>query len=221
MAQNARRPILTFRNNAGREKIDNAMQAFPRDSYVSHYLAFGDHPSLEALFNSHADIESLVDFGHSDYESLVASADEDAVTRYFEENVSFRACILKRAGRSMLKRRRGRLIYVSSTAATGPNPGQGFYAAAKLASEALYRSMGLELGAKGITAAILRPGYVDAGRGAKYLSEKKEAALSKIPISRAIGKEEVAKTILFLLSEEAHGINGSIVTLDGGMMAGK
>jgi len=121
----------------------------------------------------------------------------------------------------MLKKRRGRLIYISSSAAERPNPGQGFYAAAKLASEALYRNMGLEMGERGITTAILRPGYVDAGRGAIFMRKHGRVLLEMIPVKRAITQEEIAQTILFLLSDSAISINATAIVLDGGLTAGK
>ena len=121
----------------------------------------------------------------------------------------------------MLKKKRGRLVFVSSSAADRPNPGQGFYAASKLASEALYKNLGLELGGRGITTVTLRPGYVDAGRGKKYLQTRKEEVLRMVPIKRAITGAEVAETILFFLSDSAAGFNATEIALDGGLTAGK
>jgi 3-oxoacyl-[acyl-carrier protein] reductase len=110
---------------------------------------------------------------------------------------------------------------VSSSAAYRPNPGQGFYAASKLASEALYRNLGLELGEHGVTAVILRPGYIDAGRGKKYMQGKGGDILRMVPIKRVLNTAEVAETILFLLSDSAAGFNATEISLDGGLTAGK
>lgn len=216
-------PILTYRNERGLQAIREALAPFA-GKYETQYLNFGDRPSLSTLFkNIDDDLDFLIDFVHEDYESLIASADEDRVCRYFAQNVSFRAEVLKRVGRTMLKKRRGRLIYISSTAAERPNPGQGFYSAAKLASEALYRAMGLEMGERGITTAILRPGYVAAGRGAAYMEKEiiGKKPLEMVPIKRAITAKEVAQTILFLLSDNARGVNATAMVLDGGLTAGK
>ncbi|MDD5722226.1 MAG: SDR family oxidoreductase [Syntrophales bacterium] len=214
-------PILTYRSDRGLQAISESMLPFA-GRFESHYLNFGERETLDTLFTDIAeDLDVLIDFVNDDYESLVASADEDMTCRYFTENVSFRAWILKRAGRAMLKKRKGRLIYISSTAAERPNPGQGFYAAAKRASEALYLNMGLEMAGRGITVAILRPGYVNAGRGAAYIRRKGKAVLDKVPTNRAITREQIAHTILFLLSDGGDGINGTVVTMDGGLTSGK
>ena len=210
-------PILTFRDEKGLNSIQAALKPF-EGKYDARRLNFGDRGSLNSLFDYIGDhLDFMVDFAHGHYESLIASADEECVYRYFMENVSFRAEIIKRAARAMMKKRKGRLIFISSSAAVRTNPGQGFYAAAKLASEALYRTMGLELGERGITTAILRPGYIDAGRGRTYINKKGCEILEMVPIKRAITQKEVAETILFLLSDSAAGINATEISMDGGL----
>jgi 3-oxoacyl-[acyl-carrier protein] reductase len=214
-------PILTYRNEKGKRHISERLES-SKVKYRSFYLSLGDRDSLDFMLDKIGhDIDYLVDFAQGDFESYVASADEDTIRRYFDENVSFRAEILKKVSRLMLKKKKGRLIFVSSTAADMPNPGQGFYAAAKLASEALYRNLGLELGDRGVTAVSLRPGYIDAGRGREYIKTRGEEVLRTVPIKRALTGAEVAGTILFLLSDSAAGFNATEISLDGGLTAGK
>ena len=214
-------PILTYRSADGLGSINRALQAHA-GKYNTAYLNFTDRESLVSLFSQTGDaLDFIVDFAHGNYEVLVAQADEDDVYSYFAENVAFRATFLKMAGRLLLKKRKGRLVFVSSTAAERPNPGQGFYAAAKLASEALYRTLGLELGGRGISTVILRPGYVYAGRGRAYVEDRGQKILESVPIQRALTAEEIAKTILYLISESASGINAAVLTIDGGFTYGK
>ncbi len=209
-------PILTYRDEKGLNAIGEAVKPFP-GRYATCCVNLGDRNSLDSSFDQIGhDLDFMVDFAQGNYESLIGGADEDIIYNYFMENVSSRAEVLKRAGREMLKKRRGRLVFISSAAATRPNPGQGFYAAAKLASEALYRNMGLELGGRGVTTVILRPGYIDAGRGRIYLQKKDRKILEMTPIKRAITGEEIVQTILFLLSDSAAGINATEVCMDGG-----
>ena len=107
------------------------------------------------------------------------------------------------ASRVMLQKKRGRLVFISSIAAVNPNPGQGFYAASKLASEALYRNIGLELGSRGITTVSLRPGYIYAGRGKEYLNIDKNKTNEKVQNSKILSPNEAAEKILFYLSDSA------------------
>ncbi|MCJ7615849.1 MAG: SDR family oxidoreductase, partial [Desulfobacterales bacterium] len=167
------------------------------------------------------DINYMVDFVHGNFESLVASADADRIYSYFAENVSFRAEVVKRVARIMMKKKRGRLVFISSSAAARPNPGQGFYAAAKLASEAIYKNLGLELAGHGISAITLRPGYINSGRGRQFIQARGLEVIGKIPVKRALTKKEVAETILFYLSDSAAGFNATEISMDGGLTAGK
>jgi len=212
-------PVLTWRNPAGCEKIDVALAEYS-GRYETVRFNLGDPMSLETLFAKDSGFDFLVDFAQGDYETLIAAADEDQILAYFSENVAARAILLKRVARGMLRMKRGRLIYISSSAAERPAQGQGVYAAAKLAAEALYRSCGLELAGKGITSVILRAGYVQAGRGRAFLESNPEI-IRQVPLRRALEADEVAETILFLLSPAAVGINATILTLDGGLSAGK
>ncbi len=214
-------PILTYRSEKGQNHIIESLKTFD-GKYTTAYLDFSEPGSIGRAFQyADQDIDYLVDFIQGNFESLIASADEVDIYRYFSQNVSFRAEVIKKAARIMLAKKKGRLIYISSSAAAKPNPGQGFYAAAKLASEALYRNLGLELGGRGITTVTLRPGYINAGRGRTFLESKGKGTPDKIPIKRVLTVGEVSETILFYLSDSARGFNATEISMDGGLSARK
>jgi 3-oxoacyl-[acyl-carrier protein] reductase len=214
-------PVLTYRSEEGRRRIDEIF-ADRQGKYETAFLDFSDSASIGLLFQkAGADLDYLVDFAQGDLEGFIASADQDSVARYITENITRRAGILKEAARLMLTKRRGRLVFISSAAALRANPGQGYYAAAKLASETLYRNLGMEMGKRGITTVTLRPGYVNAGRGHAYIQANEKELLKRIPAGRVLTKEEVAEAIMFLLSDGASGFNATELMMDGGLTAGK
>lgn len=216
-----RYPILACRSDGGQVRIMEALARMD-GAYSTVRMDLGHKATFTALAPVLQEgVDYLVDFAQGDLEGLVASADAKAVAHYMETHIANRAAVIQQISRAMVSRRRGRMVYISSTAAGMPNPGQGFYAAAKLASEALYRSTGVELAPRGVTAVILRPGYVDAGRGRRYLATNAEAALAKVPLGRALEVDEVVDTIMFLLSDSAAGFNATVLTMDGGLTAGK
>jgi len=121
----------------------------------------------------------------------------------------------------MVRKRFGRMIFVSSVAAGMPGKGQGLYASSKLAAEGIYRNVGLELAARGITTLSLRPGYVESGRGDKFIGKNRPALLKKIPGGSFISEATLAKTLVFFLSDTGIAFNGVNLTMDGGMSCGK
>ena len=158
---------------------------------------------------------------HSRFESLIAGAAPEAIMEWAAVDIGLRARLVRAVGRSMLARRFGRCVFVSSSAAECPAEGQGYYAAAKLAGEALYRSLAVELSGRGITACSLRLSWLDAGRGAVFLERRREAVEKRMPIGRLVRMDEAVETVLFLLSASASSVNGTVVTLDGGLSATK
>lgn len=214
-------PLMTFRSPESEKRIKSALQPFS-GQYASGFLDFAQPASIDAFFSRNTGaLHYLVDLIHGDLEQLVASRGSRNICRFYEENVSMRATVLEIVSRRMLGQKFGRMVYVSSTAAARPHPGQGFYASSKLASEAIYKNLGLELGGKNITAVVLRPGYMDAGRGRCYAVSKREEILEKVPIQRLLSTGEVAETIMFLISDSALGLNAMEIALDGGLCAGK
>jgi 3-oxoacyl-[acyl-carrier protein] reductase len=214
-------PLVGYRRVKGRERIRERLGT-PGGNFDAVPLALDvsqENNSLAQYLSPGVDY--LVDMAQGDLEGLIASADGRAVGDFFSTGISARALLIQQVARAMLAGKKGRMVYISSTAAARPNPGQGFYAAAKLAAEALYRNLGLELAGRGITTVVLRPGYVDAGRGRRYLERNARSALSKVPLGRALALAEVVDTIMFLLCDSAVGFNATVLTLDGGLSAGK
>jgi len=67
----------------------------------------------------------------------------------------------------------------------------------------------------------LRFGYIDSGRGRKFIQTHSKEVIDKVPIKRALTKKEVTEAILFYLSDSAAGFNATEISMDGGLTAGK
>lgn len=115
----------------------------------------------------------------------------------------------------MARARFGRVISVSSVAATTGNRGQTNYAAAKAALHGATLSLAREMGSRGITANVVAPGII-AGRMTEGLFNK-EQLRQLVPAGRAGTPEDVAQLVRFLASDAAGYINGQIIGVNGGM----
>ena len=181
---------------------------------VSCFMACRSEKSLLACRG-----KGQADFQHSPFESLLAQASPSAIEEWAAGDIALRARVLRALSRSMLARRRGRCLFISSAAADRPAPGQGFYAAAKLAGEALYRSLGLELGRRGVTACSLRLSWIDTGRGHRFLEGRADKASERMPTGRLVTADEAFDAMLFLLKTPS--FNATTAVLDGGLSAAK
>jgi 3-oxoacyl-[acyl-carrier protein] reductase len=211
-------PTMTGRNTTALKQIQHDMGAAFEGRYRTLILDFSDPETIEMIpkkiYNT---LDYMIDFVQGNYESLIAGSCHKEVYDYYLQYVAFRAVLLKKISRAMLVRRKGRMVYVSSTAALRPNPGQGFYASSKKAAESLYRNIGLELGDRGVTTVSLRAGYVEAGRGRDYLAQSLDDTLK----NKRLTLKHITETILFLLSDSAEGFNATELVMDRGLTAGK
>ena len=131
------------------------------------------------------------------------------------------------ASRPMIRQKSGRIINISSVLGLVPARLQCAYVAAKAGVVNLTRAMALELGPHGILVNCVAPGSV-LTEGTKQLfygpggqfSERVQAMLAHIPLGRPGSPEEIAQAVLFLAAPESSYINGAIIPVDGGWLAG-
>jgi 3-oxoacyl-[acyl-carrier protein] reductase len=127
----------------------------------------------------------------------------------------------------MVERGAGRIVNIASVAGLVPLRLQSAYVAAKAGVVNLTRSMALELGPRGILSNCVAPGSIMT-RGTRALfygpeGDKTEIAkslLSHVPLGRPGTPEEIAYAVTFLVSPGASYVNGAVLVVDGGWMAG-
>jgi NAD(P)-dependent dehydrogenase (short-subunit alcohol dehydrogenase family) len=130
--------------------------------------------------------------------------------------------IAQECARDMIKRgHRGAIVNVSSMASFQGVPEHTAYCATKGALDAMTRVMAVELGAHGIRVNTVNPVVTLTPMAIKAWSDpaKAQSMLVRIPIGRFVEPEEVADTILYLLSPRASMVTGSSITVDGGFRA--
>lgn len=210
-------PVLAVRNEQGQRAAQEELNSLD-GLFSTVFFDLDDPEGPDRVFKvRESDPDYLVDLAQTDYESLIASSSPDKSDAYLQTNIAGRARLVRAASRSMLRKRFGRMIFVSSAAAGCPGEGQGFYAASKQAGEALYANCALELGARGVTAMSIRPGFVNAGRGERFL--EKTGRNAKRPADVDI--EDLCRATAFFLSDGAAAFNGISVTMDHGVSFGK
>ena len=116
----------------------------------------------------------------------------------------------------MRKRRRGRIVVISSIAALGGLPGQVAYAASKAGQLGLVRTLAAENASYGITVNAILPGLVATEQVLAMPEQVRERVLRAVPTRRLVEPTEIAAAVAFLSGEEAGQISGQAIAVDGG-----
>lgn len=150
---------------------------------------------------------------------IMRMSDED-IDAVLNTNLFGAMRVARRATKSMLRQKKGRIIFVSSVVGLLGSAGQTNYAASKSALVGLARSLAREVGARGITANVIAPGFIDSDMTAVLSDDRKQQILGGVPLGRYGQPSEVADTAVFLASPGATYITGAVIPVDGGLGMG-
>lgn len=120
--------------------------------------------------------------------------------------------------KSMVKRRYGRIINISSVVGVIGNAGQVNYSSAKAAIIGFTKSLAREVASRGITVNAIAPGFFDTDMTRNLPEAIKEGWINQIPIGRLGQPEEIAEAVAFLSSQAAAYITGQTLHINGGMV---
>lgn len=111
-----------------------------------------------------------------------------------------------------------RIINISSVVALYGNFGQLNYVAAKSGVIGMTKTWGRELARKGFTVNAIAPGFIKTAMTQKMPKEVLEQMAAKVPSTRLGEVEDIANAVLFLSSEQASYVNGTVISVDGGLV---
>jgi 3-oxoacyl-[acyl-carrier protein] reductase len=148
-------------------------------------------------------------------DGLSPQMEDDAWDRVLETNLSAAFRTTRRALRTMMRERFGRVVNIASVVGQRANPGQANYAASKAGLVAFTHTVGAEVARRSVTVNAVAPGLIDT----ELTEGIGDEMLRAIPARRAGTPEEVAACVRFLVSDDASYVNGTTLTVDGGMTA--
>ncbi len=183
-----------------------------------------DGAAVDAAFaaaeEAHGPIEIVVANAGITRDTLLLRMSEEDFTAVIDTNLTGAFRVAKRASKSMLRQRKGRIIFISSVVGLLGSPGQVNYAASKSGLIGMARSMARELGSRGITTNVIAPGFIETAMTAELTEDRQKQILASVPLTRYGQVEEIAGACVFLAGPDAAYITGAVIPVDGGLGMG-
>ncbi len=120
--------------------------------------------------------------------------------------------------RSMMKKRDGVILNITSVVGLIGNAGQTNYAASKAGMIGMTKSVAKELGSRGVRCNALAPGFIRTDMTAELSEDQIESLQSLIPLGRLGETDDISGVVRFLVSPAARYITGQVLAVDGGMV---
>ena len=147
---------------------------------------------------------------------LLRMKDEDW-DKVIDINLSSSMRITRQVIRGMIKRKYGRIIFISSIVGYTGNAGQSNYSASKSALSGLTKSIAAEVASRGITCNLIAPGFISTPMTDKLSEDQKNNIIKNIHIDRLGKPSDISSGCLYLSSNEASFVTGTTLHINGGM----
>lgn len=169
---------------------------------------------------AHGPVEIVVANAGITKDTLILRMSEADFDEVVDVNLKGAFLVAKRASRSMLRAKFGRIVFVGSVVGLYGSAGQVNYAASKSGLVGMARSLTRELGGRGITANVIAPGFIETEMTAVLADEVVAGYRAAIPAGRLGSVDDVAAAVAYLTSDAAGYVSGAVVPVDGGLGMG-
>jgi 3-oxoacyl-[acyl-carrier protein] reductase len=176
-----------------------------------------DAESAKALVEAAGEVDVLVNNAGLTRDGVLARMSDDDWRTVIDTNLSSVFFTCRAAARTMMRRRSGAIVNVSSIVGVHGNWGQTNYAASKAGIIGFTKSLARELGSRNVRANVVAPGYVRTRLTDVLPEEATQAMLGATPLGRLGDPEDVAGAVRFLCADEARFVTGAVLLVDGGL----
>ena len=218
LANQGAKVIMVGRNE---EKLQNLKQELS-DKVYQLICDFNDDSQINSLIENaekqFGNIDILVCNAGITKDNLALRIKDEDWDIVIQMNLTSTFKLNRAAIKSMIKRRYGRIINISSIIGLSGNAGQSNYAASKAGIIAMSKSIAKEVASRGITINCVAPGYIDTPMTEILDDSIKNSIIAHIPTGRIGTPQDVANAVLFLASDESSYVTGHTLSVNGGML---
>ncbi len=162
-------------------------------------------------------IDILVNNAGITEDDLFIRMKPEAWTRVLHTNLDSAFHITQEVVKKMIRARWGRVINISSIVGLMGNPGQVNYASSKAALIGFTKSLALEIGSRNVTVNAIAPGYIQTAMTEALGEDAREKLTERIALRRLGTTDDIAHAAVFLASEQASYITGTVLNVSGGL----
>ncbi|MGL6094480.1 MAG: 3-oxoacyl-ACP reductase family protein [Fimbriiglobus sp.] len=176
---------------------------------------------VDAVVSEWGRVDILVNNAGVIRDGLFVRMDAEAWKTVIDTNLNGTFAFCKAVSDQMVfKQRYGRIVNVSSVAATHVNAGQTNYSASKGAVNSFTRALAVELGGRNVTVNAVAPGFIETDMSEAVRNKAGDIIKKMIPLKRLGKPDDIAGVVTFLCGPAAAYITGQVITVDGGLSLG-
>jgi 3-oxoacyl-[acyl-carrier protein] reductase len=219
LASAGARVAVVARNEEGALR---AAEGLPGEGHRGYACDVADPDSVSALVKRVEEelgsLDILVNNAGVTRDNLLMRIKDEDWDVVLDTNLRGAFNTIRAASRGMMKRRRGRVINISSVVGIMGNKGQANYAASKAGLIGLTKSAAKELASRGVLVNAVAPGYIETDMTSDLPEQARQALMSQIALERLGQPEDIAPVVRFLAGPGASYMTGQVLVVDGGMV---
>jgi len=188
------------------------------EAYQCNVAEFSDvKEMIDYIVKEHKAIDIIVNNAGITRDNIILKMSEEDFDDVIDVNLKSAFNVCKHAMRTMLKKRSGKIINITSISGVAGNPGQINYSSSKAGLIGLTKSLAKEVASKGITVNAVAPGFIQTDMTAVLSDDAKQNLANSIPMKRIGVPDDIANAVCFLASDDAGYITGQVLEVNGGM----